>query len=159
MLPPQQIRTFFVTSVTHGRRAVFQVTRNAELFLEVLRQNREKKRFLLHEYVLMPDHFHLLITPAADVSLEKAVQYIKGGFSYRMKKDFGSTLEIWERSFNEQRVNNSQEYSQLCDYIRMNPVRAGLAPAPHEYPYSSANGGAAVDSAPLWAQRASAARG
>jgi putative transposase len=42
-------------------------------------------KFLLHAFVIMPDHFHALITPAENVSLEKAMQYIKGGFSFRLK--------------------------------------------------------------------------
>ncbi|MGH9602658.1 MAG: transposase, partial [Terriglobales bacterium] len=40
-------------------------------------ESRRKDRFLLHEFVLMPDHFHILLTPAPEVSLEKAMQFIK----------------------------------------------------------------------------------
>jgi hypothetical protein len=54
----------------------------AQLLLDVLAENR-KKRFLLHEFVIMPNHFQLLLTPAAGVPLEKALQLIKGGFSFR----------------------------------------------------------------------------
>jgi len=159
MLAPQEIRTFFVTSITAGRRSVFQVIRNADLFLKVLQENRAKNRFLLHEYVVMPDHFHLLISPTSDVSLEKAMQYVKGGFSFRVKKEFGSNLEIWERSFNEVRIKDPHQYAQFREYIHMNPIRAGQAQAPGDYPYSSAHSGAEVDAAPMWTQGASAAPG
>jgi len=107
----------------------------------------------------MRDHFHLLITPAEDVSLEKAMQYIKGGFSFRVKKEFGSSLEVWERSFNEERVRDSAQYSQFREYIHMNPIRAGFATAPEEYVFSSAHASAAVDPSPLWTLRASSGRG
>jgi putative transposase len=86
-LAPQEIRTFFVTSITNGRRSILQSRKMAGLFMDVLQENRKKSRFLLHEFVVMPDHFHLLITPATDVSMEKAVQFIKGGFSFRAKKE------------------------------------------------------------------------
>src|SRR6266851_5440867 len=74
---PQEIRTFFVTSVTANRRRLFQVEANANLLLDVLEQNRSKDRFQIHAFVVMPHHIHLLLTPAKDVSLEKAIQFIK----------------------------------------------------------------------------------
>ena len=77
-LAPQSTRTFFVTSTTAGRRALLQSDRMAQLLVDVLAENRQKKRFLLHEFVIMPNHFHLLLTPAAEIPLEKALQFIKG---------------------------------------------------------------------------------
>src|SRR5713226_9053165 len=84
---PQSTRTFFVTSTTAGRRALLQSDRMAQLLVDVLAENRRKRRFLQHEFVIMPNHFHLLLTPAAEIPLEKALQFIKGGFSYRAKRD------------------------------------------------------------------------
>jgi REP element-mobilizing transposase RayT len=85
---PQSTRTFFVTSTTAGRRALLQSDRMAQLLVDVLAENRRKRRFLLHEFVIMPNHFHLLLTPAAEIPLEKALQFIKGGFSYRANGKF-----------------------------------------------------------------------
>jgi putative transposase len=72
LLAPQEIRTFFVTTVTANRR-LFQVESNANILLSVLEQNRTKNRLQIHAFVVMPDHIHLLLTPAKDVSLEKAM--------------------------------------------------------------------------------------
>jgi REP element-mobilizing transposase RayT len=44
---------------------------------------QEKGYFLIHEFVVMPDHFHLILTPAEGILLEKAMRYIKGGFWFR----------------------------------------------------------------------------
>ena len=52
----------------------------------------------VHEFVFMPNHVHLLITPAPDVSLEKAMQFIKGGFSYRAGKELGSEARFGIRA-------------------------------------------------------------
>jgi len=60
----------------------------------------------LHAFVIMPDHFHALLTPAPDVSLEKAMQFIKGGFSFRLK----SKHDVWERSFNESQISSQEKY-------------------------------------------------
>jgi putative transposase len=147
-LAPQEIRTFFVTSVAHRRKHLFQSERMARLLLEVLEETRAKKRLLLHEFVLMPNHFHLLITPAHEVPLEKAIQFIKGGFSYRAKKELNFLWQIWERSFSEHRVKDADDYERCRAYILHNPVKAQLVSMPEEYRYSSASLGVNVDAVP-----------
>ncbi len=74
---PQELRTYFITTVTANRRRLFQVEQNANLFINVLQEQRSKNRIQLHAFVVMPDHVHLLLTPAPDVSVEKTMQYIK----------------------------------------------------------------------------------
>lgn len=149
-LAPQQIRTFFVTSNTQGRRNILQSAAMAQLFIAVLADNRAKARFLLHEFVLMPDHFHLLITPAENVPLEKTVQYVKGGFSFRAKKELGFNGEIWQESFANHRVKNADDYDRHRNYIHHNPVARFLAERAELYPYSSANSKIETDPAPPW---------
>ncbi|HEX4002842.1 MAG TPA: transposase [Candidatus Acidoferrales bacterium] len=149
-LAPQELRTFFVTSVTASHRAILQTTRMSSLLLEVPQQNRRQKRFLLHEFVIMPDHFHLLLTPAPDVSLEKCLQYIKGGFSYRARKELDFTQDIWQQSFTEHRVKDAADYERHREYIWRNPVKRFLVERAALFPYSSAYAGAQIDAAPPW---------
>jgi putative transposase len=118
------------------------------LFLNVLQDNRKKGRFLLHEFVVMPDHFHLIVTPAEDVPLEKAVQYIKGGFSFRAKKELSFQSLVWQESFTNHRIRDPEDYERHCGYIHHNPVKAGLAKTPSGYPYSSAFPEMELDPAP-----------
>jgi len=141
---PQEIRTFFVTTNTAGRRRLFQVESNAELLLNVLREDREKRRYRLHAFVLMPDHVHLLLTPAENVSLEKAVQYVKGGFSFRLK----SKLSVWQPSFSLRRIEDGRDFEAHLNYIHQNPVRAGLCATAVDYPHSSACNAVEIDLAP-----------
>ena len=143
-LAPQETRTYLVTAVTAQRRSLFQVTSTAELFERTLLDYRDQGKFLLHAFVIMPDHFHALITPAPDVSLEKAMQFIKGGFSFRLK----SNLDVWTRSFNESQISTEEKFLSCLRYIRENPVRRGLAAKPEAYPFSSAAHGV-LDPMPL----------
>ena len=131
---PQEIRTYFVTSITAQRRRMFQVAANAGLLQSTLLDYRRQGRFLLHAYVVMPDHFHAIITPAPEVSLEKAMQYIKGGFSFRLK----SKQDVWMRSFNQTQILSEEKFMGAVRYIEENPMRQGLAQTPAEYAYSSA---------------------
>jgi putative transposase len=148
ILAPQEVRTFFITSIANGRRPVFRAKSMALLLIDVLQENRTKGGFLVHEYVIMPDHFHLILTPATDVSLEKAVQYIKGGFSFRAKKELGYTHLIWQESFSDHRIQDDEDYVRHREYVHQNPVKAGLAKTAMEYPYSSASG--EFDAKPPW---------
>ncbi len=138
--------TYFITSATYMKQSLFQSERMASFFLEVLENYRDQKKFLLHEFVLMPDHFHLLLTPTE--TLEKAVQLIKGGFSFRAKKELGFGGEIWEHSFHDRRVRDELEYESFREYIHQNPVKRGLATVAGEYPFSSAAGLLLLDAVP-----------
>src|SRR5208283_5223441 len=90
--------TYFVTFSTFQRRRLFVVESYARLFLKTLYGYRRSQRFLLHAFVLMPDHVHLLLTPAPDLALERALQLIKGGYSHEVGKQI-SRREIWEKGF------------------------------------------------------------
>ena len=144
----QEVRTFFVTSVTWGRRSIFHAEPFARLFLDTLRHYRAQQRYRLHEFVLMPEHFHLLLTPMPAVSLEKAVQLIKGGFSFRAKQEMGLNLEIWQPGPTNHRIRDTADYAAHVEYIRQNPVKRHLVARAEEYPYSSAGRTLEVDPAP-----------
>ncbi len=103
---PSCARTFFVTSSTWSKRPLFVSERMARLFLDTLYHYRREIRYLLHEFTLMPEHLHLLLTIGPGVSIEQAVQRIKGGYSYRVKKELGLPSEIWERGFADHRIRD-----------------------------------------------------
>ncbi len=137
-------RVFFITTVTAQRLPNFRRYTTARLLIDTLAYYRDEQKFFLHEFVIMPDHIHLLLTPANAISLERAMQFIKGGFSYRLKNR-GS---VWQASFTNHRIRDFEDYEHHREYIRMNPIRARLAERPEEYPYSSAASGMRLDRAP-----------
>ncbi len=149
---PSQItaahRTFFVTTSIQDKRSLLQSSRSAELFVNVLNGYREQGKFALHEFVVMPDHVHLLLTVGNDISIERAVQFFKGGFAYRAGKELGFQAPVWQKGFSEIRVLDETSYEKLSAYIRNNPVRARLAPTPDEFLFSSASNSIALDPRP-----------
>lgn len=130
--------TYFITASTWEKKCILQSERMAKLLIEVLFHYQTQGKYCLHEFVVMPNHFHLLITPIGSVTLEKTVQFIKGGFSFRAKKELAMGGEIWQTSFYDRRVRDANEYVRFRHYIHMNPVRRGLVSNPEEFPYSSA---------------------
>ena len=127
----QSRRTFFVTTRTYMDRRLFQVDRNAELLVDVLRSC--VPQFQIHDFVVMPDHVHLLLSVDGNLSIEKAMQLIKGRFSYRVKKELGYAGEVWQRGFSEVRVNDEESFRRYREYIAQNPVQAGLVASAEMY--------------------------
>jgi putative transposase len=128
-------RVFFVTTKTSMARRLLQSERNAVLLIDVLRSNVAAGRFQLHDFVIMPDHLHLLMTLPVDITIEKAMQLIKGGFSYRLKREFGYQGEVWQGGFSEVRLRDGRSFFEHRDYIVQNPVKAGLVDSAEQYPY------------------------
>jgi REP-associated tyrosine transposase len=134
-----------VTTETWGRRALLRAEPWARLLLDALYHYRGTA-YLLHAFVVMPDHVHFLMTPLT--SLEKAVQFIKGGFSYRAKKELGSSMEVWQKGFTDHRIRDEEDCARHIAYIHQNPVRKHLSEVPGTYAYSSAHPGFELDEVP-----------
>ena len=132
-----QHRLFFATSVTYQRQPHFRDSRMANLFLETLFHYRKQGGYRLHDFVLMPDHFHIILTPSEKLSLEQSVQRIKGGFSFHAGKATHARSEIWQRSFTHHLILNTEDLEHHREYVLQNPVRARLVSKPEDYPYSS----------------------
>ena len=129
-------RVFFATTKTSMAKRILQSERNAMLLIEVLRSNVTAGKFQLHDFVIMPNHLHLLVTLPSDMTIERTMQLVKGGFSYRLRKEYGFQGEVWQRGFSEARVNDRQSLLYYREYMAQNPVKAGLVDCPQLYPYS-----------------------
>jgi putative transposase len=117
-----------------GRR-LLQSERNAGLLINVLRSLVVERRFQLHDFVVMPDHLHALVTISDEMTVEKTMQLIKGRFSYRLSHEFGFAGEVWQRGFSEVQVMNRFAFEKYCEYIKANPATAGLVRDGEEYPF------------------------
>ena len=123
-LKPQ---TYAVTIVCHQRHRIFQRIENADLMIATLFRYRDQSRFLLHGFVIMPDHVHVLLTPAE--SIEKTAQLIKGGFSFALRKQYAG--EVWQSGYHAHRITDAQDYRNQLAYIANNPGRRHLIDYPH----------------------------
>jgi putative transposase len=83
-----------------------------------------------------------------ETALEKAIQLIKGGFSFQAKKELGSNMEIWRRGFADHRIRDFEDFDKHRHYIHLNPVKKHLCANPAEYKFSSAYPGWKLDPIP-----------
>jgi putative transposase len=114
---------YFVSTQTAGRKPFSRHERWAKLMLATL-GHYDGSGFKLHAYVIMPDHLHLLIAPFE--AIEKSVQLIKGGFSFRAKRELDWKGEIWQQGFTDHRIRDEEDWIRHIEYIRMNPVEGRL---------------------------------
>jgi putative transposase len=145
--------TYFITFSTYRRRKLFVVENYARLFLKTLYHYRREGRYTLHAFVAMPEHVHLLLTPAQDVTIERAIQLIKGAYSHELGSIMGRNSEIWQRGFTDHRIRDAADFMHHRDYIHGNPVERHLVVNPTEYRYCSAFPGFKLDP---WAAAAKA---
>ena len=141
-----KLQSYALTAVSYGRRHVFQRDAIAELLIATLFRYRDAGKFQLHAFVVMPDHVHVLLTPAPDVALEKTIQLMKGGFSFRLK----SKMDVWERGHFDRRIVDRNAFDACVRYIEQNPVEEGLVSNAPDFAYSSASGKFALDPVPPW---------
>ena len=131
-------RSLKVATRAAGGKAIFQTERMANLFIEVLRSQVRLRRFVIHEFVVMSNHVHLLLTLPGELSLEKAMQFVKGGFSFQAKRVLGFNGEVWQRGFSDVLVVDEESFQRHKEYTYMYPVRVGLANSPDEFRFSTA---------------------
>lgn len=131
--------TYFITSRTWESRAIFKVAPPCEIFVESLLHYREAGAYRVHGFVLMPDHFHLLLTPSNETSLERAVQLIKGGSARAIRERRVFRFPVWQRGFSDHRIRDSADYALHLRYLEQNPVKKRLVLQQGEYRWCSAS--------------------
>ncbi len=130
----------FVTTHTWQRRELFRHDQPAEIVVQQLLECRERGFYLLHEFVLMPEHLHILLTPGEETTLEKGLQMIKGGSSRVLGKELTYRWPIWQPGFHDRWIRDAREYRGAREYVRQNPVKARLTETAEDYRWSSACG-------------------
>lgn len=144
--------TYFVTFCTWERRGLFVIESYVRIFLKTLYRHRREGRYGLHGFVLMPEHVHLLLTPTANIAIERAVQLIKGAYSHELGGIIGREREIWQRGFTDPRIGDEMDFVHHRNYIHQNPVERGIVFEPREYRYCSAFPGFNLDAWPPGAE-------
>lgn len=119
-------RTFFATTRTAEGKSSFQSERMAHLSIDVLRSAMKSREIIIHEFVIMSNHVHVLMTVPGEVTIEKAMQLIKGRFSFRANRELGFTGEVWQRGFSDVRIVDEQSFNQHHEYIDNNPGQGRL---------------------------------
>ena len=131
-------RIFFITTNLNRGERQFQ---DAEypIILGIFDNSRKRLGFLLCGYVLMPDHWHALISTAHPLTISHVLQDIKRLASLKINKLRKTKGSRWQHQFWDRFVRNSQEFAERLEYMHYNPVRKALVEHPEQWRWSSAN--------------------
>src|SRR6266536_1505868 len=127
---------YHVTARGNGRQTLFTDDADRERFLIVLTQVVARYHLLCHAHCLMGNHYHLLLeTPEANLS--NAMRQLNGVYSQAFNRRHERPGHVLEGRFHAQVVDKDAYLREVCRYIVLNPVRAGLVAHPREWPWSS----------------------
>jgi putative transposase len=118
----------------------------AQIVVDSIHKGVELRHYELGAYVVMPNHVHLLIQPS--IAPERLMKSLKGASAREANRVLGRTGEpFWQKESYDHWVRNPSEFQKIRMYIEANPVKAGLARNPQDYPWSSAGVETSLDAA------------
>jgi len=121
---------YFVTFCTARRRKVL-ATERVHAALVSFGKRGEERGVAIGRYVIMPDHVHLFVRLPHDLRLGTCIAALKRVVAAAVTGGRG----IWQRGFFDHVIRNSESYSEKWNYVRKNPVRAGLVQNADEWPF------------------------
>lgn len=139
----------FITCSCYRRQAFLNTGKRRDLFLKILEEARRKYRFVVHGYVLMPEHFHLLITEPERGDPSVVMKVVKQRFARRFNQTrrrpaaaqmalWDSHPErVWQKRFYDFNVWSERKHMEKLRYMHRNPIKRGLVERPEQWRWSS----------------------
>ena len=139
----------FITCSCYRRQPQLGTAKRRDLFLKILEETRRKYRFVVHGYVVMPEHFHLLITEPEVGDPSVVMKVIKQRFARRLRRSrrrassaqtalWNFTADpVWQKRFYDFNVWSARKQIEKLRYMHRNPVKRGLVAQPEQWKWSS----------------------
>ncbi len=127
-------RLHFITCSCYRRRALLARPEDRDLFLTILEQVRQKYRLVVVGYVVMPEHFHVLMNEPEVRDPSVVMQVVKQRVACRL---LPATAHFWYPRFYDFNVWSPEKRVEKLDYMHNNPVERGLVPTPAHWRWSS----------------------
>jgi len=126
---------FFVTACTYRRRMVLATGAVKEAFVAFAERAYGEHNIAVGRYVMMPDHIHLFVCGPDDFELGRWMGLLKQYLAKSVVR--APTADpIWQRRFFDHVLRSDESYAQKWNYVRENPVRAGLVTNADDWPYA-----------------------
>jgi putative transposase len=121
----------------NNRQAIFDTEFDYQTMLDLLDENAKKFSVAIHAYVLMSNHFHLLVTPQTPEGLPQMMQSVGRRYVRYFNDCHKRSGTLWEGRYKSTLIQ-SEPYLLACMvYIDLNPVRGSLVAQPRDHPWSS----------------------
>jgi putative transposase len=121
----------------NNKQAIFFADEDYALYRRWLAEAAEAYGCAIHAYVLMTNHVHFLLTPKKRDSLPRMMQSLGRRYVRHVNDAHGRSGTLWEGRYRAAPIEADDHFFSCCRYIELNPVRAGMAKHPRDYPRSS----------------------
>ena len=140
---------YHVTARGNERKAIVRGDPDRARFVDTLAAMVERYRVRCHAWVLMDNHYHLLLeTPSPNLS--RALRYLNGVYTQAFNRRHRRVGHLFQGRFKAIVVEKESYLLELCRYVVLNPVRAGVVRDPRAYPWSSYRATAGLTAVPAW---------
>ena len=129
---------YHVTSRTNDKKRVFENRLGRKIMLITLQDAKDKFRFRLANFCVMPTHIHLLIEPVDGTNLSDIMHWIKTRSAKRWNFIHGSHDHLWGHRYFARTIKDHWDYQSVMNYIDQNPVKSGFALNPTDWKDSGA---------------------
>lgn len=128
----------FITGSCYHRQPKLGTPERRDLLVRILEETRRKYRFVVDGYVVMPEHFHLLITEPELGDPGVVMKVVKERFARHINKDLSGAHEpVWQKRFYDFNVWTARKRVEKIHYMHLNPVSRGLVERPDQWIWSS----------------------
>src|ERR1700682_2720973 len=138
----------FITCSCYHRQQFLASKRRKDLFLKILEEVRQKYKFTILGYVVMPEHFHMLISEPKTGTPSTVKQVLKQRVARKclprrrspdqMKLfDLDRPQAFWQKRFYDFNVYSKKKIAEKLNYMHNNPVKRGLVESPEQWAWSS----------------------
>jgi REP element-mobilizing transposase RayT len=127
---------YHVTSRGNERKEIFRVKEDYERFKHYISEAQDKYDFLLHGYVLMTNHYHLILE-TNKANLHQIMHYLNGSYTTYFNRSNGRSGHLFQGRYKGVVIDVDNYLLELSRYLHLNPVRAGMVKRPEEYAHSS----------------------
>lgn len=121
----------------NNRQVSFFSDQDYAVYLDKLKEYSCKYRVLVHSYILMTNHVHLLMTPEEPQGVSCVIQALGRYYVRYVNQTYGRTGTLWEGRYKSTLIESERYFLTVSRYIEMNPVRAQMVDHPSAYPWSS----------------------
>ena len=128
---------YFITTNTIDRRPLFIDPRVCRILVDNLRFYRDRGDFLLHAYVIMPEHLHLVIT-TVNVNVSGVMRNLKSHTAKDIRECLGCDGPVWQERFHDRGIRGMPQFRAMVEYVHENPVKARLVDVAADWEFSSA---------------------
>ena len=128
---------YHITARGDNRELIFLDATDYQQYLLLLRRYKDRLGFKLHAYALMPNHIHVILEPAPEMTVSRILQCLTITYTKWFNRRYGRVGHVFQGRFHSRLIEKDAYLLVASRYVHLNPVRAQLARRPADYPWSS----------------------